>query len=250
MSQLYTRVFVQILDSSIAEDYTLRHIFEDFLKVCDYKTGIVDMTRQALSRRLNVPLNLLNESIAKLESPDPASRDMDFEGRRLERLDDHRDWGWRILNWGKYERIRVRASGAERAARHRDKKQSEQVEMLDIDEPGLNLAGTIYDAYPKHVGRPKAILAITKAIQEFGYELVLEKTKAFARARMGQDDQLTPYPTTWFNQHRFNDDPSTWKQSAVTNATNKVGPKLTTQADAVNRQIREMEEAAARGMRL
>lgn len=131
MSQLYSRVFVQILDSSIAEDFTLRHVFEDFLKLCDYKTGVVDMTRQALARRLNMPIGLLNESIAKLESPDPASRDPEHQGRRLERLDAHRDWGWRIVNWEKYERIRTRASGAERAARFRESKK----ETEPFDKP-------------------------------------------------------------------------------------------------------------------
>jgi len=93
MSQLYSRVFLQILESSIAEDFTMRHIFEDFLKLCDHKTGVVDITRQALSRRINIPLEILEPVILKLESPDPNSRDDEFQGGRIERLDAHRDWG-------------------------------------------------------------------------------------------------------------------------------------------------------------
>ncbi len=121
MSQLYSRVFLQILDSSIAEDFTMRHVFEDFMKLCDHKSGILDMTRQALCRRLNIPIEVLSREIDKLESPDPASRDPEFEGRRIERLDEHRDWGWKILNWSKYETIRNRADVAIRQQRHRDK---------------------------------------------------------------------------------------------------------------------------------
>lgn len=121
MSQLYSRVFIQILDSSIAEDFTVRHVFEDFLKLCEHKTGVVDMTRQALSRRLNVPMEILDSAITKLESPDPNSRDMEFEGRRIERLDKHRDWGWRILNWQKYESVRSKADVYLRVTRHREK---------------------------------------------------------------------------------------------------------------------------------
>lgn len=121
MSQLYARVFVGILDSSIAEDFTLRHVFEDMLKLADYRTGIVDMTRQAMARRLNIPLDVLNAKIAVLESQDPASRDGDHEGRRLVRLDDHRDWGWRIVNWHKYAAIRDRADTAIRVARYRSR---------------------------------------------------------------------------------------------------------------------------------
>lgn len=125
MSQLYARVFVTILDSSIAEDFTTRHIFEDFFKLVNHKTGVVDMTRQAISRRLNIPMETLTKAIEVLESPDPNSRDMEFDGRRLERLDEHRDWGWRILNWQKYEEIRSRADNYVRVARHREKEAAE-----------------------------------------------------------------------------------------------------------------------------
>ncbi len=119
MSQLYARTFVSILDSSIAEDFTLRHVFEDFLKLVNHKDGVVDITRQSMSRRLNIPIELLNEKIAILESPDPASRDSENEGRRLERLDEHRDWGWRIVNWQKYDEIRTRVDAAARVAKSR-----------------------------------------------------------------------------------------------------------------------------------
>ncbi len=129
MSQLYSRVFLQILDSSIAEDYTLRHVFEDFLKLADHKTGIVDMTRQALSRRLNIPADVLNEKISILEASDTASRDASFDGRRLERLDEHRDWGWRILNWEKYEAIRNRADVYLRVLKHREKEKPKDEDL-------------------------------------------------------------------------------------------------------------------------
>lgn len=32
----------------------------------------------------------------------------------------------------------------------------------------------------------------------------------FAAAREGEEKRFTPMSTTWFNQERFNDDPSTW----------------------------------------
>lgn len=123
MPQLYARVFLQILDSSLAEDYQTRHVFEDMLKLVN-QDGVVDMTHQAIARRTNVPLEIIKNSILKLESPDPHSRDQEHEGRRLIRLDEHRDWGWRILNWQKYEMIRVnndmREWNTARMAHYRD----------------------------------------------------------------------------------------------------------------------------------
>lgn len=138
--QLYARVFVQILDSSIAEDFECRHVFEDLLKVCD-TDGCIDVTRTALARRFNIPLTVLNRCLQKLEQPDPLSRDPDNEGRRLERLDEHRDWGWRILNWAKYEAVRNRAMVADRVARHRQKNRLERPGGAEIPETGDKTPG-------------------------------------------------------------------------------------------------------------
>ena len=72
-------------------------------------------------------------------------------------------------------------------------------------------ADEIYRAYPKKVGKPAAIKSILKALSGFPPDVVLSKTKEYAASRAGQDDQYTPHPSTWFNEHRFNDEPSTWK---------------------------------------
>lgn len=137
MSQLYSRVFVKILDSSIAEDFTLRHIFEDLLKLADHRTGTIDMTRSAIARRLNVPIDLLNEKLNILESPDENSNDPELGGCRIVRLDEHRDWGWKIVNWHKYESLKNRSDVAERVARHRQKKapQDKNQTALPLDPP-------------------------------------------------------------------------------------------------------------------
>ena len=116
MPTTYARVFVEILDSSIADDFEVRHVFEDFLKLAG-PGGEVDITRNALCRRLNVPREVLDRAIGILEAPDTKSRDTASEGRRLLRLDDHRDWGWRITNWSKYERIQSRVDSAARRMR-------------------------------------------------------------------------------------------------------------------------------------
>ena len=71
----------------------------------------------------------------------------------------------------------------------------------------------IYQAYPKKKGRPSALKAITKALKTIDHATLLERTKAYAKAREGENDQYTPQPATWFNDERFNDEPTTWKSS-------------------------------------
>ncbi len=101
---MYAKVFTQILDSSVAENYHVRHMFEDMLKLCDLN-GVVDMTFGAIARRLKMPVKSVRLWIAELEKPDPESRTTDHEGRRLVLLDDHRDWGWLIVNHAYYRQL-------------------------------------------------------------------------------------------------------------------------------------------------
>lgn len=98
---MYGKLFEQIFDSSIADDYLTRFVFEDFIILAD-ANGIVDMTPESMSRRTNVPLEIIRKAIARLEQTDPRSRTPDHDGRRILRLDEHRDWGWQIVNHAKY----------------------------------------------------------------------------------------------------------------------------------------------------
>jgi len=218
MSQLYARVFVQILDSSISEDFTCRHVFEDLLKLCDYRSGVVDVTREALSRRLNIPLEILEKAINKLESPDSKSRDQDFGGRRIIRLDDHRNWGWRIANWEKYDKIKRRVDVAMRVAKHRASKPPAKEPHQSAEE--------IYQAYPLKVAKQVAIQAITKQLANISPEVLLAATREFAKAwESSPDKTFCPHPATWFNQQRFNDSPETWKPNHGNNQKPKINPR-------------------------
>lgn len=123
---MYVKVFSQILESSISVDYEQRHIFYDLLVLAD-REGVIDMTLDGISRRLNVPQEIVARNIAKLEAPDPESRSDEADGRRLIRLAEHRNWGWQIVNYGFYrdlvdaETLRIANRERKRDWRARDK---------------------------------------------------------------------------------------------------------------------------------
>ena len=102
---MFAKVFTQIFDSSIVEKPEVRFTFTDLLTLCDIN-GVVDMTHEAIARRTNRPLAVIQETITELEGPDPRSRTKDFGGARIKRLDDHRDWGWIIVNYEKFRSLR------------------------------------------------------------------------------------------------------------------------------------------------
>jgi hypothetical protein len=121
---MYVKVFSQILESSLSVDYEQRHIFMDLLVLAD-RTGVVDMTLEAISRRINVPVDMVSRNIKKLEIPDQESRSDEQEGRRLVLLDEHRDWGWQIVNYEHYRDLvdleALRVANRERKRRQREK---------------------------------------------------------------------------------------------------------------------------------
>jgi hypothetical protein len=81
----------------------------------------------------------------------------------------------------------------------------------------------IYEAYPRHRDRRKALAQIEKALQrlergERGQKMradeaqmfLLEVTKNFARSPAGSRGIYTPYPGTWFCRAGYLDDQEDW----------------------------------------
>lgn len=101
---MYAKIFAQILDSSIAEYPEVRFTFMDLLILAD-ADGVVDMTPEAIARRTNRDLVTVCNALKHLEMPDPKSRTADCGGARIKRLDEHRDWGWMIVNYDKFRRL-------------------------------------------------------------------------------------------------------------------------------------------------
>jgi hypothetical protein len=124
---MFVKVFSQIFDSSIAENYELRHFFEDMLKLADID-GVVDMTPEAIHRRINLPIEKVVDFLVELQKPDPKSRSPEHDGKRIVPLDSHRDWGWIIVNYGHYRMLRDEEA---RRAYFRDAKRKQR----DTEKP-------------------------------------------------------------------------------------------------------------------
>lgn len=104
---MYTKVFRSIYDGTLADNWQALVTFEQLLILAD-DAGVVDMTIAAIQRTTGIPIEILTAGISALESPDGGSRTPDMEGRRIVRLDDHRDWGWFLVNFAKYRQLMSR----------------------------------------------------------------------------------------------------------------------------------------------
>lgn len=122
---MFAKIFAQIFDSSIADNYQHRHIFMDLLVLAD-SDGVVDKTHEAIARQTGVPLEKIRDAIAALCSPDAQSHSPGEEGRRLLPLDQRRNWGWQIVNYQHYRAIRDEEARREYFRDYRRKEREEK----------------------------------------------------------------------------------------------------------------------------
>lgn len=104
---MYGKLFRQMFRGTLASvgPWQALVTFQQFIILAD-AGGIVDMTADAIARETTIPLEVIKIGIETLERPDPESRSPDHEGRRIIRLNDSRSWGWHIVNYAHYRKLR------------------------------------------------------------------------------------------------------------------------------------------------
>jgi len=123
---MYGKIFETIFDSSIMEeDIETRYVWHCMIVLADVD-GNVDMTEEALARRINVTVSTVSTAVHRLTQPDPRSRSADEDGRRLILLDERRSWGWHLVNRERYRDIR---SPLDRRDYFREQKRRKRAEI-------------------------------------------------------------------------------------------------------------------------
>jgi hypothetical protein len=173
---MYGKIFSSIYDGSLYGNWQAIVTFQQMIILCG-PDGVVDMTPQALAARTSIPLEVVQAGIAVLEAPDQYSRTPDEGGRRIERLDANRPWGWRIVNYLKYRRMvsaeEKREADRRRVAerRHEERSRAARQEATGCDE-------TRQDATPSDMSPPVAEVAQAEVEVEVEEENLLRKRKA------------------------------------------------------------------------
>jgi hypothetical protein len=99
---MYVKAFQSLLDSSIwAESSDIRVVWMTMLLMAN-QDGIVLAAAPGIANRARVDVNTCLQALQKFQEPDPDSRTMEHEGRRIERVDG----GYLILNYTKYRQLR------------------------------------------------------------------------------------------------------------------------------------------------
>ena len=170
---MYVKLFSQIMDSSITEDYLVRWVFTDLLILADSE-GYVDMTHQAIAARTRVPEDIVRRAIDLLGNKDAESRDQTEEGRRIIKIDNHRSWGWRIVNYLKYRAIRTADERREYMRSYMRVKRSKQTVL----NTGKQLLTRVSSVSPSEAEAEEEEESIPPIVPPSGSETRRETTKA------------------------------------------------------------------------
>ena len=114
---MYGKIFASMYEGTLYGHWQAIVTFQQMIVLCN-QDGVVDMTPQAIAARTSIPFEIIQEGLKVLEQSDPYSRSPGEDGRRIVRLDDHRPWGWKIVNYAAYRNL-VAAEDKRRADRER-----------------------------------------------------------------------------------------------------------------------------------
>lgn len=142
---MYGKLFESIYDGTLVEDWQALITFQQMIILCD-SDGTLDMTPSAISRRTGIPINHIKHGIKILEKEDPESRTPDENGKRIKRIDEHRDWGWVIINHKKYRDLKTSSDRREYMRRYMRKKREKELTKTNKSLRVNNVTHTDADA--------------------------------------------------------------------------------------------------------
>lgn len=141
----WVKLHCSLNQSSISRcPYPTRLVWISLLSICGLD-GIVRISPDCVAGTCNVTEDEAREAIRSLSSPDPNSKDPEFQGRRIERVTG----GFRILNYFKYRDIKSPAHRAEymrdymKNYRQKKKKENDSLSWQEVYENEANDAFTL-----------------------------------------------------------------------------------------------------------
>ena len=226
---MYGKLFTSMYDGSLCTvgPWEALITFQQLVILAD-KNGVVDMTAEAIARRTTIPLDVIQKGLAALQEADPQSRTPDEEGRRILLLSNDRDWGWKIVNYQHYRSIRTADDRREylrqyqqnyRAKRKQNVNTSTARKQCQPKKPIAEAEAEAYKSsgfeefwksYPRRVGKQAAWKVWrTLKFDDQHIQRVIQavETQKTWHAWTKDGGQFIPYPATWLNQRRWEDEP-------------------------------------------
>lgn len=131
---MYGKIFKSMYEGTLYGQWEAIVTFQQMIVLCD-SNGILDMTPEAISARTSIPLDIIQRGLSQLSQPDPETRTLGHEGRRIQLIDEHRPWGWYIVNHDKYRALKSQEEIREKARKRKQKqRERERQEKDDVTQ--------------------------------------------------------------------------------------------------------------------
>lgn len=229
---MYAKIFRQIYEGSLCTRGPWQALvtFQQFLILSD-RFGVVDMTAEAISRISTIPLDIIKVGITSLEQEDNESRNPSLDGKRIIRLAEHRDWGWQIVNYQEFAKIRSaeerreyqRRYKQEQRKKEKESKVSTPVNNVNPINPSTQLNSNnkdscasydarfieFWNAYPRKKSKGTAWKAWQRLRPDEA--LIISINTGLLRSKASVDwksenGKFIPYPASWLNAHGWEDE--------------------------------------------
>ena len=113
------------------------------------REGYVDMTPQAIAATTSIPLGIIERGLEYLARTDPASRTPAEDGRRIVLIDEHRPWGWKIVNYQHYRDLRNEEARREqwRQSKRRERSGAAKSTKVNGASTRVNAVHNVHPSY-------------------------------------------------------------------------------------------------------
>lgn len=215
---MYGKIFGSMYDGTLAGHWQAIVTMQQLIVLAS-PDGVVDMTPNAIAGRTTIPLEIIQAGLKKLAEPDPRSRTPGDDGKRIVLLDDHRDWGWRLVNHGKYMRLRnvEQKREADRVRIQEKRKKINGVAIPSQDVANVAHSDTDSDkekafpqfwaSYPRKDSKQESLKAFLK-LKNGDVDRVMAALEKHKKSAQWASDggKFIPHASTWLNQRRFEDE--------------------------------------------
>lgn len=235
---MYGKVFDTIYNGTLYGQWEALVTMQQLIVLAD-ADGVVDMTPMAISARTSIPREIIDKGLEVLAAPDKYTRTPGSDGRRIELIDDHRPWGWVLVNYEKYCKLQnrntVRAQTRERVRKHRESKKkvkdvtqcnasNEKKRHVDIDIPidgdgkeqtigrKIDRFSDFWSAYPKKVKKKTAKGIWKQKKLDSKADQLVEDIATRIQSDGRWIEGFVPDPTTYLRQERWEDEISETKR--------------------------------------
>ena len=132
---MYVKLFASLYQGTLRGCSDEILVFTNLLAHADMN-GIVDKHWRAIAEETGLSRERVEAAIAHLEAPDPESRSPEMNGCRIVKMDEHRAWGWQIVNYTKYRAIRSEDDRREQNRIAQEKWRNKQrISKISHDKP-------------------------------------------------------------------------------------------------------------------